>query len=76
MLYLDESPYSSYDLHRMEMYDIIYDYESRFRDLDDPDDYYRDNFLPCEKVIRKSEWGQFEIHKNDIVDIVRAVGGG
>ena len=29
-----------------------------------------------EKVIRKSEWGQFEIHKNDIVDIVRAVGGG
>tara|TARA_B100001287_G_C22686548_1_gene534131 strand:+ start:13955 stop:14467 length:513 start_codon:yes stop_codon:yes gene_type:complete len=42
MLYLDESPYSPYDLHRMEMYDLIYDYESRFRDLDDPDNYYRD----------------------------------
>ena len=29
-----------------------------------------------EKVVRKSDWGQFEIHKNDRVDIVRAVGGG
>ena len=29
-----------------------------------------------EKVIRKSDRDQFEIHKNDRIDIVRAVGGG
>tara|TARA_B100000700_G_scaffold216717_1_gene238298 strand:- start:3489 stop:3689 length:201 start_codon:yes stop_codon:yes gene_type:complete len=29
-----------------------------------------------EKVVRKSDWGQFEIHKNDRIDIVKAVGGG
>jgi hypothetical protein len=43
MMNLDDSPYSPYDLQRLEMYDEIYEHESLYRDLDEPDDYYRNN---------------------------------
>ena len=31
------------DTDRYDMYDTIYDFESSIRDLDDPDDYFRNN---------------------------------
>jgi len=43
MINLDDSPHSPYDLHRLEMYDEIYDHESLYRDLDEPDDYFENN---------------------------------
>ena len=43
MMDLHDSPHSPYDLHRLDMYDEIYDYESMFRDLDEPDDYFKNN---------------------------------
>lgn len=43
MLYLSDSPRNVSDIARIDMYDDIYDYESLFRNLDEPDDYYTHN---------------------------------
>jgi len=41
--HLLDSPRNVADVDRYEMYDEIYDSESFHRDLDEPDDYFRDN---------------------------------
>ena len=40
MLYLSDSPRNVSDIARIDMYDDIYEHESLFRNLDEPDDYY------------------------------------
>ena len=43
MIDLSDSPRSVSDISRIETYEDIYSYETLFRDLDDPDDYYANN---------------------------------
>ena len=43
MTYLSSSPRNVSDISRVETYEDIYEYESLFRDFDEPDDFYEDN---------------------------------
>jgi len=80
MTYLSDSPHNVSDISRIEMYEDIYEYESLFRDFDEPDDHYVNNnyyiglsfndtnfntLLLASTVSRKTF---FKYDYNDIVD--------
>ena len=41
--FLSQQPTSVFDLHRIEKYDEIYEEEDNYRNIDNPDDYFRNN---------------------------------
>lgn len=77
---LDVSPHSHFDLHRLEMYDEIYEHESFYRDLDEPDEYYRTNHYYIGLSFHDKDYDNlllastiqsttfFEFNLNDVVD--------